>query len=289
MPATGTTVAPEIRPLLTGGEDAWRLVIIGDRFELDQRNAFFAYCQMFANELIGQAPFSDPDLRDRIQVYACFTPTTPGGMFRCRVSSERRIYGQPALVRDYIALHRDVFPALRLRSNDLVLILMNFVERGGAGESGGDNICWTTPVPWLGPDQRVIEQWTDVALHELGHAFDLDDEYEKPWPDAPDVPTRANVSASDDPAQVPWTNDFDPDPPVTLRFDDRNIGTANPDWPTAAEIAEFGAVNVGMFQGARYSSKDYWRSALRCKMRSTPQPFCKVCQGVIRRSIAENA
>jgi hypothetical protein len=279
-------VAPIVTELSAGGADIWKLLIIGDRFGQPDKDEFDRHCRDLAEHIGSQLPFSEAGIGDRIRIASCFTPTTPKGMFGCEKQAERRIFGKPERVRKYLAKH-----GLGLRRNDLVLVLMNFPERGGAGEFVNENIAWTTPVDTRDPATGdVLEHWPDVALHELGHAFDLDDEYEQPWADAPQRPPKRNVCASAQSDDPPWKELFGDQPPARLRSSDRLFD--RPDWPrdypTAQEIAAFGATEVGMFQGARYSSEAYWRSALTCKMRSAPQPFCKVCRTVIRESILSN-
>jgi hypothetical protein len=276
-------VPPEVIPLLVGGGDGWKLRIIGDMFQAGERNKFFDHCWEFADQLERLQPFAEPNIRSRIQIDACFTPTPAEGMFECRKESERRVYGNPDRVREYLELHD-----LRRRRNDLVLVLMNFPERGGAGEHGNDNIAWTTPIDVIDkPSGQILENWYDVALHELGHAFDLDDEYEQPWPGAPDKPHNRNVCRS--PEEAPWKDRLD-SPDSILRFRDRRFDTPNwvLDYPTPSELNRFKDTKVGLFQGARYSSEDFWRSSLQCKMRSATQPFCGVCQSIISEKILTN-
>lgn len=276
---TGAKVAPEITPLIAGSADEWRLLIVAEMFQANERELFLAHARRLAEHMAAQAPFNDPAIKGRFQVYACFTPSKPEGMFECKDGGERRYYGKPALVREYLTRHSGVRPVLKRRSNDLTLVLMNFAKRGGAGEQGNDNIAWSTPVHWVENGVKT-EDWCDVTLHELGHAFELDDEYDLEWPGAPDVPLKANVIDSSDPDSAPWKGLFDGQPPATVSAEMLPLGKD--------DLMRFGKVKVGMFQGARYSGKKYWRSALRCKMRSTPDPFCKVCQTRILKVMQSN-
>lgn len=276
-------IAPVVTPLLDGGGERWKLRIIGDGFKAAEKDAFLGHCREFAKHLSRQDPFGQAHIRSQIQIDACFTPTPAGGMFECKKESERRIFGKSTLVEKYLKRHK-----LKRRSNDLILVLMNIGERGGAGERGNDNIAWTTPIDVRTQAGEIIEHWSDVALHELGHAFDLDDEYEQPWAGAPKTPPKANVCA--DPKAAPWKGRLAGQEPVVLHSHERVFD--DPKWsrdhPTPLELEKYGHVAVGLFQGARYSSDGFWRSALRCKMRSAPQPFCTVCQSVISEKILSN-
>ena len=281
--STGFSSAPEVRALLGGNVDSWRLLVIADRYQEDEAGTFFAYAERLANHMKKQAPFDQPPVKGQFQVYACFTPTDSEGMFECRSEGVRRYYGKPQLVRDYLARHKDRRPVLDRRRNDLVLVLMNFRDRGGAGEQGNDNIAWSTPVHLLTEDNRLQEDWCDVTLHELGHAFDLDDEYdEPPWPEGEDMPLReTNVWRDDRGGEAPWAHLCEPAPPDML--ESGRAGQLRDD-----ERAAFAKIGVGMFQGARYRKDRFWRSAFTCKMRNTPDPFCQVCQNQIVAKMTGN-
>ena len=288
MPATtGIRVAPEIVPLIPESTDSWRLLLIAERFQPQHRDAFLAYCRYFTDFLRTQAPFTDSDIARNIQVYACFTPSPPGGLFRTEEKSTRRIYGEPDRVRKYLKTHRD-HEVLRRRQNDLVLVLVNMAVRGGAGEQMNDNIAWTTPVPFFDDNRQMLEDWPQVALHELGHAFNLDDEYEAPGVDRTNAPVCANICRDADIDDAPWSALFDSPDIAPLRSADRVLAGGNPDYPTPSELETFAPVKVGKFQGALYSSTEFWRSALQCRMRSTRDPFCAVCRSVIREAILTN-
>lgn len=275
----GAKVAPEVTPLIEGNQDKWRLLIVAERFQRNEREIFRAHARRLADHMARQAPFNHASIRGNFQIYTCFTPTKPEGMFECKDRGVRRYYGKPDLVRNYLARHQAACPELRRRSTDVVLVLMNFVKRGGAGEHGDDNIAWSTPVHWI-ENGTMTEDWCDVTLHELGHAFDLDDEYDAEWPDAPDVPLKANIANSPNPHSAPWRDMFDALPPTTLTAQELPLGRD--------DLPRYKQIKVGLFQGARYSATKYWRSALRCKMRSAPDPFCHVCQARIREVIQRN-
>jgi hypothetical protein len=280
------TIAPEVVPLIPGNADTWRLLLIAERFQPHERDAFFAFSHYFTQYLRRQAPFNEDNVAQVIQVYACFSPSPPQGMFRSKEHTSRRVYGEPERVRKYLKKHRDE-QFLRRRRNDLALVIMNIAQRGGAGEQMNDNIAWTTPVPWYDANRQIIEDWPEVALHELGHAFDLDDEYESEGDSG--APPGANVCHHSEIDSPPWSAQFASGNIATLRSADRRLHGANPDYPSAIELERFASVEVGKFQGARYSSTDFWRSALQCRMRSARDPFCAVCRTVIRKAILTNA
>lgn len=280
--ATGIKVVPEVTPLLGGNEDKWRLLIIADRYQANEAAVFDAQARRLAMHISTQAPFNRAGIKGRFQIYACFTPTGPEGMFEFDDrESERRYYGKPALVREYLNRHKAKKPVLKRRRNDIALVLTNFPKRGGAGEQGDDNIAWSTPVHLYFENGVMREDWCDVTLHELGHAFDLEDEYEDAWAEGDKLPLRGtNVWPDDRLDEASWLAICDTSPPDRVSHPISPFG--------ADDLALFGRIGAGLFQGARYSSTAFWRSALRCKMRSTPDPFCKVCQRQIAAKIEGN-
>ena len=133
-----------------------------------------------------------------------------------------------------------------------------------AGSSGpitlNPKIAWATTGNTLSPD---------VLLHELGHAFGLQDEYA--FEDAgeytgPPKPWR-NISARPEPKNTPWQS---------LVNQDRDCLTyaAGNQWEGSRE-------DVGTFQGAGYDPKERYRPSHTCRMRDPAKDFCTVCSDVI--------
>ncbi|MBI5382492.1 MAG: hypothetical protein HZA31_11380 [Opitutae bacterium] len=126
---------------------------------------------------------------------------------------------------------------------DLVILLVNATEYGGSGGF---------PV--------VVSLHTsseEIMLHEIGHSFaDLVDEYVDAAT-APYYPPRESVNATQmtDRAAVPWAAFILPTTPVPTT--------------TASGDANY----VGLFEGAYYRAKGFYRPTYDSKMRTLGQPF----------------
>jgi len=99
-----------------------------------------------------------------------------------------------------------------------------------------------------------------VLVHEMGHSFaNLADEYSGNGGTL--TPReRANSTAETDRNKIKWKNWIEASTPV----------------PTPAVNANSDL--TGLFEGAVYRSKDWYRPMLRCKMRTSNKPFCSVCK-----------
>jgi IgA Peptidase M64 len=269
----------EAIPVRSGDYSGWTLTVLSDCFLASDRERFLGYCEELVSYLASANPFTRDDVWPLISVVAWWAPTASRlGRFDCDYVEPRRIYGDARLVKKFMRRR-----GYRARANDLVLVLVDHDRPGGAGETSDDeNIAWASPRVHY-PDR---ETWFSIALHEIGHAFGLDDEYEEAWDGAPPK-VHGNVSAQDNPLNVPWSYLFaDGAAPAILRSVDRQLPPGHfRDHPTDAEIAAYGHVAAGMFEGARYQTHGWWRSALVCKMRIASVDFCDHCANMIARAI----
>jgi len=130
---------------------------------------------------------------------------------------------------------------------NLALVIVNDTKYGG---SGG-----VVTVSSIGAG-------VDVFTHELGHSLaQLADEYSDdggqppcdPLADCPEANATMRVARS----EIKWNAWIDESTPI----------------PTTSTHLGF----VGLFEGARYQSSGIYRPEFDCKMRSSWQPFCRVC------------
>lgn len=223
------------------------------------------------NELLRRiAPFNDPEIGNRLQVRGYYWPSptqnlgwfqSPDIPFECGSSGTSLFYG-----------NRDLAKA-RLKhlmyKQKYGLVLVDSPYRGGAG--GQDEYsypAWSTVTSCPGED------WRAIAIHEVGHAFGLGDEYvldsmaDKVTNGEPNIGINQNDPPASWQPTEGWANQ--------IISEDQQLAM-NANAPGTEAI-------TGFFQGARYRH-DYCRPSLNCLMRAiVPIPtlgryaFCKVCE-----------
>ncbi len=106
----------------------------------------------------------------------------------------------------------------------------------------------------------------NVAMHELGHSFaKLADEYSS----AGGSPREAaNTTMETRRELIKWNYWIEDSIPI----------------PTPGTQTEYNDV-IGLFEGAAYRKKDWYRPKYNCKMRSSGRPFCEVCAEAIINKI----
>lgn len=138
-------------------------------------------------------------------------------------------------------------------------VLVNSYHKGGSADGP---VFFTT----------TGRQWTELALHELGHAlFDLGDEYDGSDSPPLDVePPWANVTRETRLGRLKWRHLVDEGTPIpTLTY------------PTAGKHSPIPPNAVGLFEGAGRKNRGLYRGAYRCRMRNSSARFCRVCEEVI--------
>ncbi len=240
------------------------LAAMAERF--DSETAFLAAARTLLAAIEAAEPFRS--LPGRIAVDALFWPSDPArGLFGplSQHPGTDLLYGDRPLTRAFLDRAYRRAP----RRPDCAIVVMNLDRRGGAGGDRHFPIAWTTTTS--GPH----EAWTDIALHEIGHALGLADEYDSDNPDPPPRPAAGlepNVTDKADPRLAPWAA----------------VATTTSPVPTAPADggAHLPAGTIGTFEGARYRRLGLYRPQHRCRMRSSPDPFCAICAAIIRDRLA---
>lgn len=252
--------------ILTKGEPEakWRLAVVGDGYATLE--AFVRDFELLWEECQAARPF-DQLVKDGYFGLVGLFWTAPDGQSlfgaRQRDSNPWIIYGSQEAV--IAAVDSTNVP------HNKVLVVMNRNERGGAGGFGCEIPSWTSNV------SAENERWPQIALHELGHAFGLADEYVTtgngtPCPD----PLEPNVSRDPDPRSVDWKH------LVTItdgRVPSLHFGEASP----------FDSDAIGTFQGARYDPASYYRPAAECRMLWVNRQFCPICTAQIAAAVKGGA
>ncbi|HVJ50824.1 MAG TPA: M64 family metallopeptidase [Aliidongia sp.] len=159
----------------------------------------------------------------------------------------------------------------------IIMVIVNTSEYGGSS------------------DGRVAKLSTasssaEIALHEMGHlAFGFADEYDcytcvsgETGRDhfSGSEPSQPNITANTDRNTIKWksqlTSATDTLPTTTNADCTKQDSQANPK----------AATYVGAYEGAGYFHCGCYRPSFNCRMRQLGQPFCAVCQQVIRDTLA---
>ena len=247
---------PDARRTFPEGGGRWKLAVVSERFT--DKDVFFDHVETLHRFISGQAPFSDPDMSFAIEaLYWASDPVE--GLFGAsdRNLAGRVLDGENGRVVRFVR-HANASPRK-------ILVLINSTQRAGAGGQGRDIPSWSTV------SAPPHEPWQAIALHELGHAFGLADEYETRYDLDEPNPLEPNVSAEKDPANTSWH---------------RHATVAAPPAPTAGLRMAAGhqPTTIGTFQGARYRD-DRYRPSPTCRMRTTTEAFCRICQLHIRKEL----
>jgi hypothetical protein len=230
------------------------LAVLAERY--DREAAFHADCASLLAAIEATPPFDD--VPGGLAIEALFWKTDPA---KGQLGPLQFGTGTDLLFGD-----RELSAAFLAKSgvaSDRAFVLVNIRRRGGAGG--------TAEFPaWVSNESSATDSWQSVAIHELGHAFGLGDEYETPNPQAAGE-IEPNISANPDPARAPWAH----------------LCTAHAPAPTAPSGAgaALPAETVGTFQGARYDSTRFFRPQFACLMRTTRDPFCARCREIIRAKL----
>jgi hypothetical protein len=253
---------------------AFNLLLMADGFMDGEQDSFNATCDSFAQTFLAAAPFDG--LVDRINVFRLNVASAESGADVPNQGIRRRTFFDGSFGKDGMErlLVCDVGIALDTATRQLpefgvVIVIVNSTVYGG---SGGGVATFS-----LGFGAEL------VAIHEIGHtAFGLADEYgyyaggNETGHDryVGSEPVEPNVTINTNPATLKWGSAVTTATLPTMSnpscgSDDSRDSTAAPG-------------TVGLFEGARYFHCGAFRPEFNCRMRMINQPFCAVCQDVIR-------
>lgn len=173
-------------------------------------------------------------------------------------------------------------------SMDHVIILANSCERGGGGARLGDIGLSVVTTDDIAEDER----WQRLA-HELGHAFGLLDEYSVSGAAGTVYQCSRNVY-SEAPYHeikcvdaIAWETECSPPPTGTCTLSSQcqavcgNCSGLNASSAECCSCNTTTAPAVGLFEGAFYHQRAYYRSEDTCRMENYSHSFCQVCQNYV--------
>lgn len=255
----------------------FNVLLMADGFTAGEQGGFDAVCESFATTFLAAPPFDA--LADGINVFRLNVASTESGADIPNQHVRRRTYfdasfGAGAMERLLVC---DTTSALTVAARQLpefgvAVVVVNSTVYGG---SGGGVATFS-----LAGGAAL------VALHEIGHtAFHLADEYayyaggNEPGQDhySGGEPAERNVTANANPATLKWRGAV-----TTAVLPTMTNPTCSQDDPRPSPQPPG---TVGMFEGARYFHCGAFRPEYNCRMRMIDQPFCAVCQGVIRERL----
>jgi hypothetical protein len=263
----------------------WNLAILGDGYQAGQIAQFASDVANFITAIQSAEPFGE--VWAGINVYridvvstdsGAADPTGCGGTGatpRTYFDASFCNHGIRRLLEvSYATVHGVVNE--QMPQAHMIMVLVNSTVYGG---SGGE-----VAVVSLAPSA------VEIALHEMGHtAFGFADEYEYYQGcgvDPPGThdryaggePGEPNITASTDRATNKWASLIAETTPMPT--------TTNTDCSQCdPQTNPFPAATVGAYEGAGYFHCALYRPQFACRMRSLGNPFCAVCQDVIRKVI----
>jgi hypothetical protein len=257
--------------ILTNGPTANRIniVVLSEGYQAIQLARFLVDATNAVNNLLSAPPYRE--YRSYFNAFAISVASTNSGsdhpsqgVFKnTYFNSSYDSYGRPELItippndRDtnYDNGEGKVFSLLTslMPEYDLVILVVNDLHYGG---SGGPVLI-----------SSVHVDAPEIVAHESGHAFaGLTDEYDDPLPGSIPV-EKPNATAQTSRARIAWNSWILPSTPLPTPEDSTN------------------AFIVGLFQGAQYQSRGWYRPKLDCKMRTLGIDFCEVCSEALVKAM----
>jgi hypothetical protein len=269
----------------------YNIVILGDGYQASEQAKLATDVQTFVDLLRTTAPYTD--LWCGINVHRIDVVSTDSGAddpATCGDGStgsgaNPRTYFDSTFcsdgnVRRLLSCNDDTahdVAIAQVPEAHIIMVIVNTTEYGGSS------------------DGRVAKFSTaassaEIALHEMGHlAFSFADEYDCRSCVTGETghdhygggePIEPNVTVNTDPGTIKWKTS------LTAPADGLPT-TQNADCSKRDSQANPKAANyVGAYAGAYYYHCGAYRPSFNCRMRALGNPFCGVCQQVIRDTLA---
>lgn len=266
--------------------ECFNIVLIAEGFKANELKKFEGYCDDFIKHFNKTSPFKD--CAAKINFYRINIGSKESGADDPKTCG-KDTSGTGTTVKTYLdatfcadgkirrLMGFNKSLVLQVLKNNVkawhrALIIVNTTKYGGAG----GEIAITS----------VSGNWTYIALHELGHTFDLADEYQDYYGcshpsqnNHPAVePVEPNVTTKKKRHDIKWRHLILPQTPIpTLSNPNCTLCNTLPNPRPAG--------TVGLYEGAHYYHCGAYRPSYDCMMHNYAD-FCTVCQGEIRKKIA---
>ncbi|MDB5107054.1 MAG: hypothetical protein JWP91_4743 [Fibrobacteres bacterium] len=226
------------------------MVILGDGYTAAEKSRFLMHLKTIADGVIKDEPFRDYE--GYFNVYAIFVPSNQSGADVPAEGVYRDTYfgasydGRLLTINDSKAM---TLINKYLPEADMQFTVVNSDRYGGSGGQVAV-ACYANP---------------EIIAHEAQHSFaGLGDEYDyagvEPW-EAPNTTQRTSRSS------IPWSHWIAAATPVPT-----------PETQIYANLP-------GLFEGAAYNPKGWYRPKQNCRMRENGIPFCEACSETVLLSL----
>lgn len=278
---TGTTLVINHGP----PSQRWSLVILGDGYRESELGIYATDVQNFINTLQTTRPFNE--VWNAINIYRVDVTSTDSGAddpIACGgTGATPRTYFDASFCTNGIQrlLVANNTTAITVANQqvpewDMIMVIVNSSIYGG---SGGNIAVFSTAA-----------NAGEIGLHEMGHtAFGFADEYEyyagcRSGETGHDrynggEPSQPNVTINTNRSTNKWRN--------LILASTRMPTTSNSNCTQCdSQPTPVPQGTVGTFEGAYYNHCGVYRPEFNCKMRALNNPFCAVCQQIIRQRLS---
>ena len=243
------------------------VVVLAEGYSSSEMNLFYEDAERAAESIFHYEPFKS--MKSKFNIIAVASPSTDSGITVPRKNEWKNtafnsnydtFYSERYLTTSRVkAIHN----ALAGIPYEHIIIIANTDEYGGGGIYNSYTLT-----------SAHHKTFTPVLAHEFGHSFGgLGDEYFY----------EGDVMEEFYPLTVePWEQNIT----TLVDFSSKWQDMLKTDTPQPTPIEDKEMYEVGLYEGGGYASKDIYRPAYDCRMRTNEYPeFCSVCQRALTRLI----
>lgn len=254
----------------TGGdiENCINVAIMAEGFRKDEMDSFREYAKQTIDQILRHKPFDK--YKDKFNFFVVESPSDGSGVSIPRegkwISTAFNSHFDTFYTERYLTTSnvKAIHDALAGIPYEHVIILANTDVYGGGGIFNSYTLTTTGH-----------QNFAPVVVHEFGHSFGgLADEY---------YYENDGVFNDTYPLTIePWEQNITTLVDFKSKWEDMLL----PKTPVPTNLSDSLKYNIGVYEGAGYSSKGIYRSRVDCRMKSNAcKDFCSVCQRSLERLI----